>query len=148
VSRSLHRNPPLRTVATRGESNRNIYFSPWLSSSGIVEWPSLLRDAAQYGNDGTLAAELRRKQRLRTHSERKKPTGGTTPYKVPVTAFETIVEGEFNRFYVRAICRRALAAGIPWVEIYRAKQVATPRAGSSEKIGTLVAESGLGTPHQ
>jgi hypothetical protein len=49
-----------------------------------------------------------------------------------------MAEGEFNRFYVRGLCRYALANGIRQLEVYRAKAVDQPRAGSEEKIGTLV----------
>ncbi len=49
-----------------------------------------------------------------------------------------MAEGEFNRFYVRGLCRRAIEDGIQQLIIYRAKAVMTPRPGSEEKIGTSV----------
>ncbi|BBI63173.1 hypothetical protein HSBAA_44790 [Vreelandella sulfidaeris] len=45
---------------------------------------------------------------MRSHEERKKPKGGTTIAKIPVTANETLAEGEFNRFYARGFCQRAI----------------------------------------
>jgi hypothetical protein len=43
---------------------------------------------------------------------------------VPVTAADTLAEGEFNRFYLRGLCRRASAANMAEIEVYRAKEVA------------------------
>ena len=49
-----------------------------------------------------------------------------------------LAEGEFNRFYLRALCRHALSQGIPRLEVFRAKSVMAPRPDSEEKIGLLV----------
>ena len=49
-----------------------------------------------------------------------------------------MAEGEFNRFYVRGLCRRAIEDDIHGLIVYRAKAVAVPRPGSEEKIGTSV----------
>lgn len=46
----------------------------------------------------------------------------------PVTAAQTLADGEFNRFYMRAICLRALAEGNGQVRVRRFKEVANPRA--------------------
>jgi hypothetical protein len=116
----------------------SIYLSPWLSPQGLTDWTHLLRDAAQNGTDDTLAAQLRLISRINETAQRRKPKGGFTTYTVPYTASETIAEGEFNRFYVRGLCRYAIANGIPQLEVYRAKAVEQPRAGSQEKIGTRV----------
>ncbi len=57
---------------------------------------------------------------------------------VPITAAETLAEGEFNRFYIRGVCRAVLANEQHEVEVYRAKAVAQPRPESQAKIGTRV----------
>jgi hypothetical protein len=116
----------------------NLYLSPWLTARGRADWPHLLRDAAERGTDATLALEIPRHGRLRDTAERKKPTGGMTTYRVPITAPDTMAEGEFNRFYVRALCRRAVDDGVPYLVVYRAKEVENPRPGSEEKIGAQV----------
>jgi len=115
-----------------------LYLSPWLTERGRQDWPQLLRDAAVSGTDATLAAQIPLQGRLAQTAQRKKPKGGFTTYSVPVTAPETMAEGEFNRFYVRGLCRRAIEDGIQQLIIYRAKAVMTPRPGSEEKIGTSV----------
>ncbi len=46
-----------------------------------------------------------------------------------------MAEGEFNRFYARGLCRRAIAEGIEALVVYRAKEVVNPRAESVALIG-------------
>ena len=57
--------------------------------------------------------------------------------KVPRTAHYTLGEGEFNRYYMRAICLRAIELGQREVEVYRAKPVQTPRLESENTAGTF-----------
>jgi hypothetical protein len=116
-----------------------LYRSPWLTARGKEDWPQLLRDAAQSGSDASLAAEILRNGRLEKTALRRKPKGdGMTSYTIPPTAPDTMAEGEFNNFYVRALCRSAIDDGIAGLIVYRAKAVANPRPGSEEKIGTSV----------
>jgi len=67
---------------------------------------------------------------------RAKPKGGYTVAHVPDTAAETLAEGQFNRFYIAAICRRAIEDGHLSVHVYRAKQSDSPRSESVALEGT------------
>lgn len=117
-----------------------LFLSPWFTDQGELDWPQLVRNAAQGGTDDTLAAQLRNTGRLaHTRMRKKRNSTEMTPYKVPVTAPETIAEGEFNRFYVRGLCRRAIEDNIDKLIVYRAKAVLEPRPGSEAKIGMTVA---------
>jgi len=116
----------------------NVYRSSYLSQTGQGDWCEILIEAATSGTNDTLARELRNRGRLNRTAQRRKPKGGYTTVHVPVTAHETLAEGEFNRFYVRALCRRAIAEGIPRLEFYRAKEVSEPRPESFQKIGLLM----------
>jgi hypothetical protein len=115
-----------------------IYRSSYLGQRAQGNWPDLIRDAAQNGNDDSLAAELRKPGMLNTTTQRKKPSGGYTTAQVPHTAPEVLAEGEFNRFYVRGLCRRAIANNIARLRVYRAKVVRNPRPESEQRIGHLV----------
>lgn len=115
-----------------------IYRSSYLGQRAQGNWPDLLRDAAATGNDDTLAAELRKPGMLNSTTQRKKPSGGYTIAKVPRIAPEVLAEGEFNRYYVRGLCRRAIDTGIPRLEVYRAKAVMDPRPESEARIGHLI----------
>jgi hypothetical protein len=117
---------------------RTLYTSPRLSTRGAHEWPDLLRHAAATGNDETLAEHLNSDGRLNQLEERRKPTGGVTMVKVPVTAAATLAEGEFNRFYIRALCQRAIEQSVPRLIVYRAKDATSPRRESEEKVGTEI----------
>jgi hypothetical protein len=120
-----------------------LYLGRYLSSRGQQEWPRLLQDAAQAHDDTWLADELRRGGRLNTTAERHNRSGSVSTVKVPVTAPEMLAEGEFNRFFLRALCLYAIANGIPQLVIYRAKTVANPRPDSESKLGNLVSAAAL-----
>jgi len=53
---------------------------------------------------------------------------------VPITAHFTLGEGEFNSYYMRAVCRRAVWEGQDEVEIYRGKQVTRPRPAAEHAV--------------
>jgi hypothetical protein len=124
-------------------SDGSIYLSNFLTEVGKRDWPKLLRDAAANGSDATLADQLTRGGRLETTYTKRKPKGGFTSVAVPFTAPETMAEGEFNRFYVRGLCRRAMEDGIQQLIVYRAKSVTQPRSSSEEKIGTGIDPNAL-----
>lgn len=114
--------------------NGALYFSPRLHDEGCASWPELLRTAARTGMDDTLAEAIRRDDCLRTHMPRV-TKNGTTMARVPVNAPETLAEGEFNRFYLRGLCRLAIDERIPYLVACRAKEVAQPRPESDAIIG-------------
>ncbi len=114
-----------------------VYLSGRLTDNGKNEWVELLREAATSGTDDSLATRLRERGFVRQEEQRKKPSGGSTTAKVPHTAPDTLAEGEFNRLYARALCRRAIAEGCG-LEVYRGKEAKNPRSESEAKIGTAV----------
>jgi hypothetical protein len=122
---------------------QTLYVSPRLSSVGQRDYPKLLRDAATAQNDDWLAQQLCLVNRLNRTEERRKPKGGHVTVRVPVTAAQTMAEGEFNRFYIRGLCVRALTAGELHLIIYRAKPVANPRPDSEAKIATAIDAAAL-----
>ena len=115
-----------------------LYISPRLNNQGVENYESLLKDAAESHDDTWLAGELRRRGHLKAFEQRRKPKGGFTTAKVPVNAPDTLAEGEFNRFYVRGLCRRAIDESISEVEVYRGKSVRQPRPESLTMIGKLI----------
>lgn len=115
-----------------------LYLSDRLNERGLREYPSILKEAISEGNDATLAQALRHGDLLKSTERRRKPKGGYAMARLPRTAPETLAEGEFNRFYARGLCRRALEEGIPALEVHRAKPVRDPRPESQAKVGTHV----------
>jgi hypothetical protein len=114
-----------------------LYSSIRLSATGLAEWPDLLIRAAESGGPQTLAADLGSNGRLLAY-ETSHRNGKPYQKKVPHDAPDTLAEGEFNRFYIRAVCAIALDRGQARVEVYRAKNVANPRTESISLVGSLV----------
>lgn len=118
-----------------------LYISTRLNSRGQSIWAELLKEAIISHNDDWLATQLR--GCMKSHEERRSRSGKITVAKVPVTAPETLAEGEFNRFYARGLCERAIADGISEVLVYRGKQVRQPRPESQTMIGKRIDPTAL-----
>jgi len=54
-----------------------------------------------------------------------------------------LTEGEFNRYYMRGLCKYAIDNNIGKLEVYRAKHVDNPRAESEMKIGERICANQL-----
>lgn len=118
-----------------------LYISPRLTDEGRNTWPDLLRDAIKHHNDDWLAEQLRTLGLIRDFEQRKTKTGARA-VRVPITAPNTLAEGEFNRYYARGLCSAQIDDGHAEVEVYRAKFADNPRRESELMIGRrLPAES-------
>ena len=115
-------------------ASNKLYISSRLNVAGRRNYEKLLRSAIQNGDNASLANSL--VDLFNEYEQRVKPSGRYTTAKVPITAPETLAEGEFNRFYCRGVCRRAIEEGFEEVEIYRAKYVHDPRPQSQVLIGS------------
>lgn len=120
----------------RDISQSSLYISPYLSGQGVLDYPNLLRQAMITGTDVTLADSLRRLRRLERSYNKRKPGGGYSIATVPFNAAEILAESEFNRYYIRALARRAIEDGIPELVVIRAKAVSEPRAESEALVET------------
>ncbi|MCJ7791157.1 MAG: hypothetical protein MUP49_01895 [Dehalococcoidia bacterium] len=115
-------------------ASNKLYISPRLNDAGRRNYEKLLRSAMQNGDDVSLANSLA--GLFKEYEQRAKPSGGYTTAKVPINAPETLAEGEFNRFYCRGVCRRAIEQSLDEVEVYRAKAVQNPRPQSQVLVGS------------
>lgn len=120
-----------------------LYMSPRFAEQNPEAWAALLTEAAAQHDDNWLASEVRSRGMLKTEEQRKSPKGGFTMVKVPSTAPDTLSEGEFNRFYSRGLCARAIKNGVPQVEAYRARQSENPRPESQSIVGRTFAPAAL-----
>jgi len=112
--------------------NDNIYLSTRFNENGISLYPKLMLNAIKNGNEVSLADTFRQNRCFKETEEYAKGYR-----KVPATAPDTYAEGEFNRYYIRALCLLAIKANSD-LEVYRAKEVSNPRSASTEMIGTRV----------
>ena len=119
------------------EATGRLYFSERFTALGRAEWPRLLRAALATGDDDSLAASLHEFGLLARHEPRTR-SSVRRHVRVPHTAAATYAESEFNSYYIRALCRRACAAGVRELVVYRAKRVHAPRSESEARIGQRI----------
>lgn len=118
-----------------------LYLGRRLNKRGLHRWPDVLVEAFRHGNPEFLTAAIRA-EGLLVDRETSHRNGRPYDKKVPSNAADTLAEGEFLRFYMRAVCVRALETGTK-VRIYRAKSVTSPRAESEVKVGQVVDPAAL-----
>ena len=111
-----------------------LYVSERLLESAISNYTEYLKNAIQNGDSTMLAHELLTNHCLKK-IEPRKTKNGVEMVKVSSRAHETLADGEFNRFYIRGVYRKAIEESME-IEAYRAKTVSKPRANSASKIGT------------
>ncbi|QDT94285.1 hypothetical protein [Gimesia algae] len=120
-----------------------LYLSTNLNENGIAEYPDLIREAARSGDDDTLAAAI--VSRLNSHEKPRQLKSGklSKPPVMRSNAHQMLAEGEFNRFYMRALCSRAIGDGVPSVIVFRAKTVEHARSASEQMIGRAMSADSL-----
>jgi len=135
-------NPEVRAIMleelSQDISNGTLYISPRLTPDGADRYPALAREAFSHGDDDSFAGDLSRSGAIKSHEERRKRSGGVTIAQVPVTAAQTLAEGEFNRFYMRALCVNVMRSAHGRLVVHRAKPVRDPRPESEAMIGRTV----------
>lgn len=119
-------------------AQKKVYYSPRLVPPLRQRWVDLLTEAIQTSDDDWLAAKARRERLLLDRELRHSSRGRPFSAQVPNNAEDMLAEGEFNRYYIRALCRRAEQDGIEAVEVFRAKAVADPRLASQMRIGMMI----------
>ena len=114
--------------------NSTLYLSPRLLDKEL--YADLLKKSVAGGDDNSLASDLL-KNRCIKNMETRSTKSGIITVRVPVDAHLTLAEGEFNRFYIRGLCNKAIKDGNV-LEVYRAKPVLNPRPQSEALIGKTV----------
>jgi hypothetical protein len=125
------------------DKTAKLFICTRLNMNGQQEYPRLLKMAAEKYDDSWLAFQLRNKGTYFNTSETKILETGPVSVKIPLNAPDILAEREFNRFYLRGLCVRAIQGSIPKLIIYRAKPVSNPVPGSELKIGSAVSPQAL-----
>lgn len=120
----------------RDLNNESLYLSPRIKEEFYDLYKNLLENAITKGNPESFALKLSEKRILKSTVPRNTKKGLIFA-KMPVDAVITLAEGEFNRFYIRAVCLKAINENKE-IEVYRAKQVKNPRSESQFKIGKTI----------
>ena len=126
-----------------GEINSDIengvlYYSDRLNNLGKENYQQYLIDSAT----STDEEELEKMLDINTHFNVTYLRQGK-PVKMPTNASTLLSQSEFNRFFIRAICLKAINDGIDNVEIYRARESSWSRPESEAKIGTFISAKDL-----
>lgn len=108
-------------------SSKNTYCSKAFSPHGAKIFEAELIQAFQSGDPLSLANSLYEQGAFAERYENGR--------KVPSDAASKWSEGEFNRYYMRAICRLAIKSEQDHVVITRFKAVQNPRPDSEALIG-------------
>src|SRR5262245_22417833 len=112
---------------------QHLLWSPRLSNAGTSAYPNLLETAIKAGKPEALIDALKHPGYMNEYEDK-----GGKQVRVPKHAAEVLGEGEFNRYYMRAICRQSLQLGKQEVRIYRGKEVEKPSPESEKKLGKLL----------
>ena len=120
-----------------------VYRSQRLVQGKESEYLVLLSAAIVSEDDDWLARQLVAHKILEEHELRRTPKGNVTVTRVPTNAEQVLAEGEFNRYYVRGLCRRVEETPGMVLEIYRAKEVDQPRNDSTIRVGHEVSATVL-----
>lgn len=114
-----------------------LYINPLLNPGSAPAYLQLLLEALEAGTTESFAHALAAASLLQAqHSYTRQ--GREVTARLPDNFAVTLTAGEFNRYYMRAVCRAAMLAGAAAVELYRAKAVATPRHTNDERIGRRI----------
>jgi hypothetical protein len=115
-----------------------LYFSDRLNNLGKEKYQQYLIDSVTSHDE----EELEKMLDLNTHFNATYLRQGN-PVKMPINASTLLSQSEFNRFFIRAICLRAINDGVEEVEIYRARESSWSRPESEAKIGTFLSAKEL-----
>lgn len=109
-----------------------------LVTTGYKQWVSLLKDAAREYDEHWLTYQFEAQCLIKEFEGLMMPSGGYTIKYVTDTAAEKMAEGQFNRFYILGLCKRARAENISNLKIFWAKQNTPPRRKSENLIGSRI----------
>jgi len=109
-------------------SLNRLYISKRLNITGKNIYPDLLIEAA------SSLTEVELTNRISVFFNKTELTKNLIEKKVPKNAARIFAEGEFNRFYIRAVCLESVSQGNESVEIYRGRQSSFARPESELKI--------------
>jgi hypothetical protein len=113
--------------------SNTVYLSPRLSERGKADFVGILRDTFEKRSLGWISSELFDFGRMADEEEYQK-NGIWYRRRIGLMARTTLAEGEFNRYYIRAVCLIAIEEKQN-VRVYRAKEVEKARPASQRLVG-------------
>ena len=115
------------------------YVPAVLSLHGRRAWPTMMRDAIEFGDDDALLNDLLRDPSVFNEQEQYVRQGVPRMRKINAQQAATrLATSESNTWYVRGVAARFLAEGISHVMVYRAEEPKWAAAGCADHEGTIV----------
>lgn len=112
---------------------QNLYISERLNDIGHRNYESYLIKSVLSGDEESLEQLLDINTHFNPIYLRQEK-----PVRMPSNASTLLSQSEFNRYYIRAICLRAINIGKDVVQIYRARESSWSRPESEAKIGKFI----------
>lgn len=122
-------------------NNESLYISKSLTKRGEKLWQHFLTEAVHKHDEVWLAEQLRNENLLNL-TETYEKNGKVFERNAKINAPELLAESEFNRFYIRAVCLRAINKE-KRVIVYRARESKKPRPASLQKTGQEIDPNSL-----
>lgn len=123
----------------RDIKSKALFFSVRFNDKGRELYPTLLKEAIENSNEVELEHSLCENKCFKQVEK----TKDGKERRVPSNAAKSLAQNEFNRFYIRAVCLRALELNIKDVTVYRARMSSRSRAESDRLIGTKLSAAEL-----
>lgn len=121
----------------RAEESKQPYRSTRLSARGRLEFPRLMEEAIETGNEETLATALSRAEYWNTWEYAVRAGKRYSKSINPVKVAPALALTEFNTWYVRGLARRLTEEGEEFCQIYRAAPAWEPRAECVQHDGQV-----------
>lgn len=115
-----------------------LFKSTRFNETGVERYLNLLQEAIRKGDEHTLETALTNQGCFATVELKQGKRA-----KVPSNAAQLFAQSEFNRYYIRAVCRLCLMSEIEQVEVYRARESSWSRPESEAKIGKSIVAKDL-----
>ena len=112
-------------------NNSKLYLSERLNQNGKANYSDYLLQSVTNGNEETFTNLLT----LNNNFNETELVKGKSK-KVPSNTASLLCQSEFNRYYIRAICIRAIKQNQNEIEIYRGRESSRARPESEILLGT------------
>jgi hypothetical protein len=113
---------------------RTIFYDSRLTKNGRAAYLRVLMTALESGTPENLSEAILSNSLLNPTETRDVGQGRLVQAKVSKIAHRNIGEAEFNRYYMRAICLKAIEQGNDEVEVYRARPSTNPRPDTADRM--------------
>lgn len=116
------------------------FISPRLNEGGRARWLGLLKDALQYHTDVWLERELIRRNCFLAAEIVKSAMGGKTISRAinKEQCAKLLAEGEYNRYYIRAMCMAAKAREYSHLIVQQGKLIPGAAPELYKSVGSAV----------